>query len=182
MTGKITERRCSRDPKEELELRRAEASCVLADALLAAQAADPSLTRPVVAASVGGSPTLISTMCDPEHGRALDVARASMLPDEARRILAQWIVGDGYCVLRVGVDVEAGAIPPELIAQCQRSTSLAVSQALDGASDGYLDAFKGAALESSCDVAIAKLLALRELARLAQRERVIAVPGPARVQ
>ncbi len=178
-----TTARRARDPKEDLALRRGEVACVLADGLMTAQASDPSQTRAVVAASVGCNTTRLAALCDPEHDASIDVARASMLPASAAKLLAKYIAGDTCEVVEVGVAFDPNARPTlSLIARSQRSSSAAVSEAMEGAVDGRIDALEGARIEAAANRAIEDLLIIREVGRRAQRERVIAIAGTERVQ
>ena len=69
----------------------------------------------------------------------------------------------------------AGASGDDLrsLATAQREASEAITAALLAVADGHITRSEGAKLESECDEAIARLLAVRERARLAQREGVI---------
>lgn len=61
------------------------------------------------------------------------------------------------------------------IADTQREASEAITAGLLAIADGHITRSEGAKLERECDEAIARLLAVRERARLAQREGVIAI-------
>lgn len=166
-----------RDPDDLLALLRPEAAAVLSRALI-----DAGLSRRVVATLLACSETRLATYCDPEHDATLGIDRAKMLPERARMVLAQWIVGDSAVV--VGIDHVTSPEAPSLamVARTQRATSEAVASLLDGLADGHLDAVEGAALELACDRALAAIVAARLLAREAQRRRVVAMTGPGSVQ
>ena len=139
-------------------------------------AIDESTTsRPVVAAQLEISPQDLRRVCDPTTGRAVPLEHVLGLPDDAYRAVVEALAD------RAGLGVvalpEASSESDDLrsVAETQREASEAITAALLAVADGHITRSEGAKLESECDEAIARLLAVRERARLAQREGVIAI-------
>jgi hypothetical protein len=129
--------------------------------------------RLVVAAQCEISPADLARICDPTTGRAVPLEHVLGLPDDAYRVVVDKLAQRAGLAL---VDMpKAGEMGDDFraIAAAQRESADVVARGLDALADGRMCAREGAELAAECDEAIAALLAIRERARLAQREGVI---------
>lgn len=111
---------------------------------------------------------------DPDAPRAMSFADALALPAGLRRALAELLAGPGHAVVRLP-EGHTEACDLRAISSMQREASDVVAKHLDALADGRLDAREGEVLERECDELIASVLPIRERAREAQRERVVAL-------
>jgi hypothetical protein len=151
--------------------RRIEAASIFATALDAT-----TTSRPVVAAQFEVSRQDIDKICDPTTGRAVPLDHVLGLKDvdpaSYRKALDLMAARDGLVVTDLPSAGEMGD-DFRAIAAAQRESADVVARGLDALADGRMCAREGAELAAECDEAIAALLAIRERARLAQREGVI---------
>jgi hypothetical protein len=155
-------------PRAERESRRADVKRILGRFLVGA-------CQSVIAAGLGVSRQYLGRLADAEVDSHLSVADAAGLPDAARMELAQYIAGPGHMVAEapaVDSDVRAGM---SLHLRALRETTEAVTSHAMAMADGRITRSEGASLEGECDEAIRVLLAVREVARRAQRDGVIGV-------
>lgn len=130
-------------------------------------------SRPVAAAQLEISTTDLARICDPTTGRAVPLEHVLGLPDDAYRV----VLG----ALAERADLAVVSLPSaastgddfRTLAMAQRESADVVSRGLEALADGRMCSREGAEIETECDQAIAALLAIRERARLAQREGVI---------
>lgn len=111
---------------------------------------------------------------DPDAPRAMSFADALALPPALRRALAELLVGAGYAVVKLP-EGHTEACDLRAISLLQREASDVVAKHLGALADGRLDAREGELLERECDELISAVLPIRERAREAQRERVVAL-------
>lgn len=160
----------SRTPRIEREQRKADSSDRL-DRLLR----EHDVTQASVALDLGVGETMVAEWCKPEKPRSMPFADALGLPEVVRRALAQDLVGAEYAIVALPSQTEAAGSDLLAIARVQREAGDVISQHLSALADGHMSAAEGAALEREVDEAIGALLTVRERARQAQRERVVAL-------
>lgn len=157
-------------PAVAREERRAATARALAAAIQGA-----GLTHTEVAAAVGVPRQRVDEWCAVDSDKHIQLADGCGTPEPVRLALAAHLAGPGYVVTALPPVAAARAADLRLAADAQREASEAVAEYLEVCADGRIGASEGRALERACDEAIAALCAVRERARLAQRERVIGV-------
>jgi hypothetical protein len=168
MTTRTARDRAFSDPEGERERRHARACEAVTTSLSGASIA-------IVAAELGISETDLRRMTKPSEGRFFAVADIPALPVVCATRLASWAL-EGHGLAVVELPTTSGpAADYATIAKAQRETSEVVSCGLDALAVGHIGRIKAAELERECDEAIAALLAVREIARAAKREGVMAI-------
>ena len=164
MTAAATEQA----PRAERESRRADVKRILGRFLVGA-------CQSVIAAGLGVSRQYLGRLADVEVDSHLSVADAAGLPDAARMELAQFIAGPGHMVAEAPVADTNARAGMSLHMRALRETMEAVTSHGDAIADGNITRAEGATIERECDEAIRVFLAVREVARRAQRDGVIGV-------
>lgn len=132
-------------------------------------------SRPVIAAELEISATDLGRICDPTKGRAVPLEHVLGLPDDARRALLTTLADrEGLALVEMPKALVA-TDDLRLLCEAQREASDVVTRGIEACADGHMTRTEGAEIERECDEAIAALLAVRERARLAKREGVIAI-------
>ena len=153
---------------------RADARATVAGLLLRALARCGLTARAMWAHAIGISREYIDRCVAGEKQiHAADLLHA---PEPVRLDFAQALIGEGRAVVDLPVGLSARD-DLALVIRAQKETTEAINAHLAALADGRMDAAEGASLEAECDEGIAALLAIRERARLAQRERVIGLTG-----
>lgn len=164
-------------PSVAREQRRVDVARILAQGLL-----DTRTSNVAAADRIGMADTHLAECAKPGGSKHLHAADAAALPLPVALDVARYIAGDAHEVIALPTgDATDAATDLVLAAKTQRETSDVIAALLTGVADGHLDASEGKTLEREADEAIRALLAVRELARRAQRERVVGVSGGLRV-
>jgi hypothetical protein len=160
-------------PAAAREQRRADVARIIGHGLL-----DANVTHVGAAEAIGMASAHLTECAKPGGAKHLHVADAPALPLPVALDIARYIAGDAYAVIALPTG-ETTDVASDLLlaAAAQRESSDAISALLMGVADGHLDSREGAKLEREADEAIRALLAVREVARRAQRERVIGTTG-----
>jgi hypothetical protein len=133
-------------------------------------------------ALIGVDEKLVRRWLDPHEGQSVSVADLAALPIEVRIAVVRADLLPGHVIVRETSPSDAGAASIAAHVAAQRETSEALTAHLEAIADGHITRAEGASLERELDEAIARLVALREHARQAQREGVIGVDGVARLR
>lgn len=132
-----------------------------------------------LAGATGTSARQVRRWADPDAKGTLPLSVQLGLPDDARIYLAAALLdGTDHEVARsVGGD-DCGAVSDfRRVLHAQREANDAVTCAMDVMEDGLVTRGEGVKLERECNEGIRALIGLRERARLAQREGVMATTG-----
>lgn len=151
------------------EKRRADVATFLARLMLAHDLTDREASR-----LTGVAHQHVAQWRDPDAPRAMSLADAHALPEKTRCVLAERLAGGEYALVKLpesGTD----ACDYRSLSTMQREASDVIAAHIEAFEDGTLDAAEGAKIERDCDELIAIALRLRERARQAQKERVVAL-------
>ncbi|MBL9112797.1 MAG: hypothetical protein JNM74_26160 [Myxococcales bacterium] len=154
------------DPEADRERRLLAGAEALGSALAGASIA-------VVAAALGLSETDLRRMMRPSSGRLFAAADLAALPTAcAASLAAHLLEGHNLAVVELPKP-SRDACDLRLVANAQRESAEAVACALEAVGAGHLTRAQAATLERETNEAIAALLAVREVARVAMREGVV---------
>lgn len=129
----------------------------------------------ITAAWIGLSITQFKCSLSPTSGRLLSLADTAGLPPAVLRRVVSWLADSLGCAV---VDLPESSDEPvsvRMLAEMSRETGAVVADALEAVADGHVTRSEGCQIEGKIDHAVSQLLALRNLARQAQREGVVGV-------
>lgn len=132
------------------------------------------------AALIGVDEKLVRRWLDPHEGQSVAVADLAALPEDVRVAVVRADLLPGHAIVREPVaSADLGCDITHAL-EVQRASAAALSEQLAAISDGHITADEGARIEARVDEAIAALARVREVARSAQRERVVVARTPLR--
>lgn len=135
-----------------------------------------SRTEAVIAAELEVGVSMLRKWCDAQTGARVPAFAFFILEPAALRVAMNAALdGTGNAVVELPTTGAASDCDLDAIERHQREASDVVSAGLKAAKRGHLDRAKAAELAGECDESIAATLAVREMARRAIREGVIAV-------
>lgn len=157
-----------RTPRVAREQRKADVSDRL-DTLLR----EHCVSQASVALELGVGETMVAEWAKAEKPRSIPFADALALPEAVRLALAEMLIGEGRAIVTIPGASEREGSDLLAVARVQRESGDVISAVLSALADGHMTGAEGAHVERECDESIAATLAIREVARAAQRERVL---------
>lgn len=154
--------------------RRLERRRQIAEALGRAMSSSHAV-QTVVAAGVGVSETRFRRWLDPHEDASIPLADVLALPAGVRRALAELLAESLGATL---AEVPTAADPTSALRRHARATREAgelLAAHAEAIEDGHITAAEGAELERQAEDVIREASAIREVGRLAQRERVVPI-------
>jgi hypothetical protein len=160
-------------PEKAREERQVEASRLLDESMTAASAHGPT-----VAASLG-VPESTMQRWRRTRGQTLDIQLADVmgLPPEVLRLVLERVADSIGLAIVDRPDSLATEDHVGLAAVAMHESADVVAAHAQAIRDRHITRSEGANLERECDEALRPILAIREIARLAQREGVVGIGG-----
>jgi hypothetical protein len=145
--------------------------------ILGTAAADCDTTwRSVVASTIGVTRQRVDQWLALDDDANVSVADACALPQPMRHALAAELAGEGFAVVSLPAASGDCAADLDLVMRTQRESADVIAAHLAALRDGHMSGAEGAVLEREADEMISVAMQVRECARRAQRERVVAMP------